>query len=262
MDPLAPDLSDDYAVIARTPGGDLFPPRWERDAAAFRAAHPPETLATGPHERERLDLFHPGGEPRGLLVFVHGGYWMRFGRESFSWVARGALARGWAVALPSYPLCPEVSVGAIVLSVARSVDAAAARVPGPVVVAGHSAGGHVAARLACADVPLAPRARLARVVPVSPLSLLLPLRRTAMNDALRLDAAEALAQSPALRPRPSVPVRAWVGAGERPVFLLQARWLRDAWGCALTVEEGRHHLDVIEGLADPAHPLLRAALDG
>ncbi len=252
------DLSEAYANAAHIPGGAGYPARWAAAAAAFRAAHPPETLAYGGHPREGVDLFRPAGPPAGLAVIVHGGYWMAFGREDFSHLAAGALALGWAVAMPSYPLCPEARIGAIVRALARAVDRAAAAVPGPVALAGHSAGGHVAARLACADIALACRARLARAVPVSPLADLAPLRRTAMNATLGLDAAEAAAESPALRPRPVVPVTLWVGADERPAFVGQARLLARAWGAPLTEEPDRHHFDVIEGFEDPRHPLARA----
>ena len=47
-----------------------------------------------------------------------------------------------------------------------------------------------------------------------------------------------------------VPVTIWVGADKRPVFLDQARWLAEAWGCGHVVDEGRHHFDVIDALAD------------
>ena len=73
-------------------------------------------------------------------------------------------------------------------------------------------------------------ARLIRVVPISPLADLRPLLRTAMNAELRLDPAEAAAESPALkRELRTVETAVLVGAEERPVFLDQARWLDEAW---------------------------------
>jgi arylformamidase len=256
------DLSDAYANAPHIPGGAEFPARWAAASAAFRAARRPETLAYGPHPREALDLYRPPGRPEGLAVIVHGGYWMAFSPADFSHLAAGALARGWAVAMPGYPLCPEARIRDIVASLARAVDRAAAAVEGPVTLSGHSAGGHAAARLACPDVPLACRARIARAVPVSPLGDLRPLMRTAMNATLRLDAAEAAAESPALRPAPPVPVTVWVGAAERPAFVEQARTLAAAWDADLVEEPARHHFDVIAGYEDPGHPLARALTGG
>jgi arylformamidase len=254
------DLSDAYANTIHIPDGDAFPARWAAAASAFRAAHPPEDLSYGGHPRARLDLFRPAGEPRGLLVFIHGGYWMAFGREDFSHLAAGALAQGWAVALPSYPLCPEVPVGAITRAAAHATERAAQEVPGPIHLAGHSAGGHLVARLACADVPLDVRDRLARVVPISPLANLRPLLRTDLNETLHLSEAEALGESPMLRPKPSVSVTVWVGEAERPAFRDQALWLSQAWDAPLVVDPGRHHFDVIAGLAEPDSALVRTVL--
>lgn len=252
------DLSDAYANAAYIPDGNSFPARWASAASAFRAAHPPEEIAYGDHPRERLHLFRPEGTARGLVVFVHGGYWMRLSPDDFSHLAAGPLARGWAVALPAYPLCPEVTVGGIVRSVAHAVDRAAQEVPGPLRLSGHSAGGHIVARLAAGDVPLAARDRIERVVPISPLSNLAPLMQTDLNATLRLCVEEVAAESPVLRPRPAMPVTVWVGEDERPSFRDQALWLSQAWSSALVVEPGRHHFDVIAGLEDPDSSLTGA----
>lgn len=260
------DLTDDYENAKYIPGAEDIRDGWEADSRDFRAAQQALgraalNLAYGPGGRERWDLFTPSARPEGLMVFVHGGYWRLMGREWFGHLARGAMERGWAVAMPSYPLAPGARIGAITGAVHRAVLAAHARVPGgAMVLAGHSAGGHLVARMA-EVLEGAARARLARVVPISPVSDLRPLMRTAMNDDLSIDPPEAAAESPALRPAPGVPGAVWVGAEERPAFLDQARWLADAWQWSLRVEPGRHHFDVVDGLADPESPLMRAVLD-
>jgi hypothetical protein len=82
-----------------------------------------------------------------------------------------------------------------------------------------------------------------------------------MNADLRLDSAEIAQESPALlTPRPGVEAHVWVGAQERPAFLWQARLLSEAWSCPWTPEGGKHHFDVIDGLTDPASPLLAVCL--
>lgn len=256
----AADLA--YANAAFISGAESFPPKWAAAAAGFRAdlggrARP--DLPYGPAPSQRFDLFLPEAEPRGLLVFVHGGYWLAFGRADWSHLAAGAIARGWACAMPSYTLAPAARIGAMTQEVAAAVSAAGNLVQGPVVVTGHSAGGHLAARMGCADLALP---RVARVVPISPLAELAPLMETAMNDHLRLDAAECAAESPArLLLRAGVSAHVWVGAQERPAFLWQARSLSEAWGCPWTPEAGRHHFDVIDGLADPGSGLMEVCLD-
>lgn len=264
------DLSDDYENGKYIPGAEAYPPRWAAAAAAFRqglADRAEPDLAYGPGARNRFDLFHPEGAPQGLVVFVHGGYWRRFDKSSWSHLAAGPLARGWAVAMPSYSLAPEVRVAAITGEVARAVEAASERVgEGPVVVTGHSAGGHLSARMRCLDVPLAARVRrrLARIVPISPLSDLRPLMQTDLNADLHLDAAEAAAESPVLaRGLQEVETVVWVGAEERPAFLDQARWLAEAWpDTRVRIAPGRHHFDVIAELEAADAPLTAALLDG
>jgi arylformamidase len=248
-----------YANGAFIPDAEGYVAKWRAAAAAFRGrVRMQGGIAYGAGLRQRFDLFLPEAEPHGLLVFVHGGYWMAFDREDWSHLAAGAVARGWACAVPSYTLAPEARIAEMSREIAMAVRAAAALVRGPVVVTGHSAGGHLAARMACEGGP-----EVARVVPVSPLADLRPLMATQMNATLRLDAAEATAESPALlRPRDGVGCHVWVGGQERPAFLWQARVLSEDWACPWTVEPGRHHFDVVDGLAVAGSPLMAACLDG
>ena len=103
------DYDRAYANGPFIPGAETFPPRWAGEAAAFRAALGPRArtaIPYGPGPHNRLDLFLPEAAPQGLLVFVHGGYWLRFDRDLWSHLAAGAVARGWACAIPSYTLAP------------------------------------------------------------------------------------------------------------------------------------------------------------
>jgi arylformamidase len=251
-----PDPDRDYLNGAFVPGSDGLPDRWRAEAAAFRAAlgtRAATDLPYGGGARQRYDLFLPEADQGGTLVFVHGGYWMAFGREDWSHLAAGALARGWAVAMPSYTLAPSARIAAMTAEVAEAIRCTRARRPGRIVVAGHSAGGHLAARMGTLDLPVD------RVVPISPLAELGPLLATSMNATLALDPDEAAAESPARLAR-RCPAHVHVGAAERPAFLWQARVLAEEWGCPLTLAEGRHHFDVIDALADPGSALLDAIL--
>ncbi len=234
-----------YANAAFIRGGEGYPARWAAAAAAFRATGRPR-LDQPFGDGLACDLFPAEGAARGTVVFIHGGYWMAFGRKDWSHLAAGCVARGWSVAVPSYPLAPEARIGAMVAALAPLIPT----LPGPVVLTGHSAGGHLAARLAQTV------AGVARVVPISPIADLRPLLDTAMRGKLALDPDEAAAQSPALLPAPPCPAHVWVGGQERPAFLWQARSLSEAWDCPWTVAAGRHHFDVIDDLADPASALV------
>lgn len=261
------DLTDAYENGKYIPGAAAYPERWAADAVAFRQGLGPRArvdLRYGPNARNRYDLFVPEDTPQGLLVFVHGGYWRRFDKSVWSHLAAGPIAGGWAVAMPSYTLAPQARIAEITVEVARAIEAAAQEVAGPLVLCGHSAGGHLSARMRCAGVLSAETAqRVARIVPISPLSDLRPLMQTDMNSDLRLDPDECASESPALcDDLHDTPTTVWVGSAERPAFLDQARWLSEAWACALHVADGAHHFDVIEGMALPDSELTKALLGG
>lgn len=257
-----------YANADFIPDGAAYPDRWVEAAREFREAEAAVGRARlnqpyGKAERQKFDLFLPPGRPEGLVVFVHGGYWYRLDRSYWSHLSAGPVARGWAVAMPSYTLAPEARISAITQEIAAAIGAAAALVDGPIRLTGHSAGGHLVARMACRDVALADAVadRLARIVPISPLSDLRPLLETSMNSELQLNQEEAEVESPALHSaRREVPVTVWVGAEERPAFLDQARWLAEAWDVPQRIAPGRHHFDVIEELAEAESPLTKALL--
>ena len=262
-------LDDDYANAAYIPNAEGFLTRWEDAARQYREAEHSLGRAQlnqpyGDHPEQLFDLFFPAGRPLGLLIFVHGGYWMRFGRHDFSHLAGGATLKDWAVAVPSYPLAPEASVPEITQSIVAAINAAAVRISGPIVLTGHSAGGHLVARMGQANLGLleAVYDRIMRIVPVSPVSDLRPLMQTSMNETLKLTPTTAKAESPALHSKPKkIALHVWVGANERPVFIEQAELLATKWKSTLTLEPSRHHFDVIEGLEDPNSPLINVLLE-
>ncbi|WP_417412740.1 alpha/beta hydrolase [Hoeflea sp.] len=267
------DYDDAYANGAYIEGASDYPPRWAAKAQAFREALSKAgkarlDLEYGTAARNQLDLFLPQGEPKGLAVFVHGGYWKAFDKSYWSHLAEGPLAHGFAVAMPGYTLCPENRVAGIGREVAAAVSLAAGEIAGPIRLTGHSAGGQLVTRLISGS-PLLPGEVLGRVAGVTSISGvhdLRPLQRTEMNEVLNIDAAEARAESPVLlAPLAPVAVNAWVGADERPEFVRQNRALYEVWrGFATPMqmheEPGKHHFNVIDGLADADHPLCRAFL--
>ncbi len=225
-------------------------------------------ISYGASERSKYDLFLPEGTPRGLFVFVHGGYWVALDKSYWSHLAQGAVDSGWAVAIPSYDLCPTVSIADITAQIGAAIDHAAGQIAAPIVLSGHSAGGHLVTAMMCENTPLAQatQRRLRHVVSISGLHDLRPLLRTQRNDMLRMDMQSASAASPALhRPLPGVRLTTWVGGGERHEFLRQTQLLANIWhglGCDTdaVVEPDRHHFNVIDGLADRRSPLTRATL--
>lgn len=269
------DWDDAYANAPNIPGGERWPAAWIEAAEAWRAdmlagGRAELDLAYGSRPRNRFDLFVPGGAPAGLVVYVHGGYWLRNEKSYWSHLARGAVLAGHAVAVPAYSLCPEVRIADITREIGHAVTAAAARVTGPIRLVGHSAGGHLAARMVSATSPLREdvRRRIVHTVSISGVHDLRPLLRLALNATLRLDAEEAQRESPALlEPLPETRLTCWVGSAERSEFVRQNALLANVWkglgaATAAVEEPDRHHFDVVDGLADPEHPLTRTLLTG
>jgi arylformamidase len=255
-------------------------PRWfaryaELSAAAC-ARHPPQRdLRYGPGRRETLDLFVPAGGARATFAFIHGGYWRALDKADFSFVATPFVAAGIAVANVNYDLCPDVSIATIVDECRRAVawlvrEGEAHGAPAPIVVGGHSAGGHLAASLLATDWSAQGLAAdpIAGAVSLSGVHDLAPLLLSSYNADLRLDAAEVARMSPVnLMPRTRAPLLIAVGADETSEFLRQSRILWDRWpgnrpagtNAPLMVPQ-RNHFSVVGDYADADSELTRATL--
>lgn len=201
-----------------------------------------------------------------MLVFVHGGYWQALSAESSLFLAPGALANGWSFAAVEYTIAPAGTVASMVRECRTALARlAAATSPSTTVLAGHSAGAHLAAM---ASIVQQPPLTIDRVVLVSGVFDLRPLVHTSVNDPLGLDEDSAGILSPQLLPclsRPEVVV-VW-GGNDTDSFKAQSRAYAahvgaagaqvSSFECAL-----RHHFDIVDDLVDPDTPLGRATLGG
>ena len=268
------DWDDAYANGAYIAGAGAYPQQWSAAALAFRTSMLARKRARldikyGPLERQMLDLFMPEANSCGLVMFVHGGYWKAFDKSVWSHLAAGAVASQWSVAIPSYTLAPQARLADIATEIETALACAASLAEGPIRLAGHSAGGQLVTRIACSNSGLLPktRSRIAHVLSISGVHDLRPLLKTAMNETLRLDEAEAQTQSPALlEPAEGTSLTCWVGANERPEFLRQNDLLANIWlglgaKTRFVHQADCHHFDVIADLEQPKSPIV-AALTG
>ncbi|MGQ0683655.1 alpha/beta hydrolase [Bradyrhizobium sp.] len=255
------DYEAEYNNRARVPEHPAVMAGWVRDAAAYREAHPPRLLRYGPGERNRIDLF-PGGSDGPFVVFIHGGYWQALDSSSFSHCARGLNAHGISVAVPTYDLCPAVSVADIITQM-RMACRDLAKLGHPLVVSGHSAGGHLAACMLATDWPAfdasLPKHPVRAAYAISGLFDLPPLVGTSINKALGLDAASAKAASPLFWTPPSHgSLDAVVGGNESAEYLRQSKTIVEAWGRGIAARFGTvsdaNHFTAIAPLADPDSP--------
>jgi arylformamidase len=257
------DYQAEYNNRARVPEHPHVMAGWVRDAAAYREQHPPRVLRYGSGERHRIDLF-VGNSDGPIVVFIHGGYWQALDGSSFSHCARGLNAHGISVAVPSYDLCPAVTVADIITQM-RMASRELAGLGQPLVISGHSAGGHLAACMLATDWTAfdasLPNNLVGAAYAISGLFDLPPLVETSINNALRLDKTSAKAASPLFW---TPPVRgsldAVVGGNESAEYFRQSRSIAEAWGERIATRFGTvpdaNHFTAIAPLADPDSPMV------
>jgi arylformamidase len=211
-----PERNDVYALY------DRKSERVRREAACLL------DLPYGPHPRMIFDLF-PGRRHGPLAIVFHGGYWQSLDKSRFSFVAGALLAEGFSVALPNYPLAPDVRPQEIADAATSCIPVVLERVirevgvPSSWLTTGHSAGGHLAvwAGTHALSHPVAASISFAGTAPVSGIFDLRPLVGTSLNEALGLTIASAARLSPAEVDCPPARYRLVVGGDETRGFLDQ-----------------------------------------
>jgi arylformamidase len=254
----------EYNNRARVPENPALIAGWARDAAAYRERHAPRRLSYGPAARNGIDFF-PGDREGPIVVFIHGGYWQALDGSFFSHLAGGLNAHGIGVAIPSYDLCPDVTVDDIILQM-RVALRELARLGQSLVVSGHSAGGHLAACMLATDWGAfdasLPQDLVVAAYTISGLFDLGPLIETSINKALALDHAAAKAASPLFwKPPRRGSLDAVVGENESAEYFRQSRNIVERWGqtgvtTRFATIAGANHFTAIAPLADPASPMV------
>ena len=277
---MAPDttfLEREYNARAAIRDHPQIFARWAEQGAAARRLRACEVdLKYGPLDVERLDIFHAHQSDAPLLVFIHGGYWRSLDKSDFSWIAPPLLQHGVAVALTNYGLAPQTSVEDIVRQQLKALgwlyqNSERLRFNADrVVVAGHSAGGHLTAMMMTAlwqqfDSTL-PHSLVKAGLAISGLFDLQPLVRAPfVNTDLKLDIKRARALSPIYKPSATAaPLITAVGALESSEFKRQSIEFGARWSSNLVRHlelPHAHHLTVCDELASPASPLFDAMLE-
>lgn len=259
----------------------LSPSRSARDARGVLARHLRDTaclasapalrlrrdLPYGPGARQKIDIYAPAsGRNLPCVVFLHGGFWQEGDKAGAGFAAPALAAAGWALAVPGYTLAPEARLGDILAEVGAALtllhrDAAHLGLdPARIVLSGHSAGGHLAAAVLAGLAGPAACAAVAGAMAVSGVYDLAPVAASYVNDALRLDPAEAPSLSPLFtRPCRDIPLHLLVGADEPAAFRDQTLALHRAWtphlSClTLDIVPGQDHFDILDHLANPQSP--------
>lgn len=266
---MSPDYETEYNNRARVPEHPGIIEGWAADAAAYRAASVNELgIVYGEGARQQYDLFKPETvKSKAIVLFIHGGYWQALDRSFFSHMARGVNALGVPMAVAGYDLCPQVELGHIVWEMQHAAAALWRQYNLPIVAAGHSAGGHLAACLLATDWknvdPDLPDHLVPAAYGISGLYNLKPLTETSINKALGLTMEGAERESPLFWPAPSgLVMDAVVGGAESDEYLKQSRRITDIWGLEgvrTRYEEiaGANHFTVLADLPNPDSAMTR-----
>lgn len=232
----------------------------------------------GAGENQKLDVFVGQNSKAPTLVYFHGGYWKSGDKSIYSFLAEPFVEAGVNVVVVGYDLCPNVTLTRIVEESREAMAAIynKASVLGisteQITVMGHSAGGHITEMLMGTDWKAysyeLPADLIKAGIPVSPLSLLEPVRLTeGLNVGIGMDKKEAELQSPMLNHHPATdaPQMVVVGGAETDEFHRQAKMYVDAFGSSsrpieLYVVPEVDHFDELNVLADPESLFFKKAL--
>lgn len=239
---------------------------WAERSAGLRASSPGHVEAAyGAGERHRIDIMRSGKAWAPLFMFIHGGYWQRNCKETFTCMAEGLLAHGVDVALPGYTLAPDADMTRIVAEIHDAVrflrrEATALGLScSRLIVSGWSAGGHLAA--SCMALP-----EVDAGLAISGIFDLEPIAHTYLNAALRLSDDEIAAFSPLRHPPTGGgPLTLAWGEAELPELQRQSRQmlatcLAAGVACRGAPIAGADHFSILDGLTQPDGQLTREAL--
>ena len=241
--------------------------RWGAQSLLTRQTRSCElNIPYGRNSKQTLDIFS-ANENRGLVVFIHGGYWRSLDKNDFSFVAEPFLSAGISVALVNYRLCPDVTIGDIFNDCCLAINWLARYASGygigvdRTVLIGHSAGAHLVAMLYTNEnLPIT----LLGGVGLSGLYDLAPLLETSINTDLHLDATAAKQLSPInLKPCTTATLELVVGGDETSEFIRQSALLPNYWPTHIYAEApvaGYNHFTIVDHFVMPGSAQLKRTL--
>jgi arylformamidase len=225
----------------------------------------------GPGPLQVIDLF-PATVPNSpVFVFIHGGYWRALSKDHFGFIAEPLLDAGVAVAMVDYDLCPAVPLATVVEQVAQAIDWIRRQArdingdPDRLIVAGNSAGAHLAAMMLSRDWNEGGQPSFIQgAVLVTGIYDLAPIPHIQVREDVALTLHDIERLSPLrLVPRVKAPVVVAVGGAEPALWIDQSaryhqRLADHGMESQFMVLPGHHHFSISRCIAEPEGTLFRA----
>lgn len=258
-------------IASSDPAGSLA--RYAAKSAEARAvlatqSKAQEDLRYGPGAKQTYDLYRPLNydEGRPLVIFIHGGYWRALDKSDHSFVVPPLVSAGAVVVNLNYDLCPDITLDVMSEEIVAGLHHCHANAagwgadPNHIILIGHSAGAHLAARVlnAPGDGSGRPADLVFGVAAISGIyEPQVVLRLPSVNEEAQISADVAERNDCLARPVCGTPrIAVWAGGDEPGAWVDQSRSYAEharmhGLDCAFFELPGTDHFTVLEHSFEP-----------
>jgi arylformamidase len=272
------ELDDAYDQSVYAPNQPLIAHRRKlASEAALKRLGPPERVAYGPTEIEKLDIYKTPRSNAPVNIFIHGGAWRNGQAKDSAYLAEMFINAGAHLVIPDFVQVQDA--GGSLVPMAQQVRAAVAWVyknaarfggnPDRIYITGHSSGAHLAGCVLVTDWQKdfnLPANILKGGLVISGMYDLKPVRLSKRSEYVKFtDEIEQALSSQRHLEKLNAPVIVAYGSQETPEFQRQNREFAAALKAAgkpveLIVGEGFNHFEMQETIGNPYGIGGRAAL--
>lgn len=258
------ELDRAYDQLVWAPHRDAIQAEIRKECEAVRKAMPPRTERYGKSEMQVLDVFAPAGASGApVIVYLHGGAWLRGSRLDVCYPAPAVTGRGAALVVPEFDNVGVVPLPAMIQQCREAVDwtvrhaASFGGDPDRIYLAGHSSGAHLASCVLLGDAAIKGALLISGMYDLHA-PLLSARSKYVKITPQELDAASAMRHLGRIR----CPVAVAWSTGDSPEFRRQGRVLSDALqGMGRLAGRAEifsaNHFEEPRQLADPGSELSR-----
>jgi arylformamidase len=270
-------LDAQYNQLTLVPDRGPYIEFWKRHSIKARRLYTHELeISYGPGETDLVDIYPPERSPAPVVLFVHGGAWLREIRPHAHYPVLALKQRDICFVAAGFSAVPNTDLPGMVAQIRRCLTwvwrniASYGGDPNRIFALGHSSGAHMSAMLTAkgwqAHAGL-PKDAIKGAGLVSGLYDLVPVQLSARNEYLKLKADDVASLSPlTLMPDARIPhVIAWAD-GDLDEFQRQSETYGRALDKAghptrMICVSGRNHFEMANSLAEPDGDAVSAFLD-